>query len=136
MSQRVLLLCAAAALALAAASCQKPPEVTGTVTYRGRAAMPAAAVLEVQLADVSKPNAPAVILARRTYTSLVGPPYHFALRPDVRNLDPHGTYAVQARILVAGKLFMVNTRRAAVNRANPTLPIEVRLDPVPTTIGD
>ena len=123
-------------LAFASLSCQQPLDLTGTVTYRGSMQLPPTSVLEVQLADVSRADAPAVILARRTYTSLAAPPYAFTLRPDVRQLDPHGTYAVQARILVDGKLFMVNTRRAKVDNAAPTKPIEVLLVPVPRTVGD
>jgi len=128
---------AVAALLLGSAlSCRQPLEVTGTATYRVRMVLPPSAVLEVQLADVSRVDAPPVILARETYTSLVGPPYRFTLRPDVRQLDPRGTYAVQARILVDGKLRMVNTRRAKVDNADPTKPVEVRLDPVPATVGE
>lgn len=123
-------------LALASLSCRQPLELTGTVTFRGRTALPPNAVLEVQLADVSRSDAPAVILARRTYTSLGAPPFAFALRPEVRQLDPRGTYAVQARILVGEQLFMVNRRRAKIDNAAPTKPIEVQLDPVPRTVGD
>lgn len=135
-SRRLGLAAAILLSAFAMLSCRQPLELTGTVTYRARMALPPGAVLEVQLADVSRTDVPAVIIARRTYTSLGSPPYAFALRPDVRQLDPHATYAVQARILVAGKLFMVNTRRAKVDNATPTKPIEVQLDPVPRTVGD
>ena len=123
-------------LAFTSLSCQRPLELTGTVTCPARMKLPPNAVLEVQLADVSRADAPAVIIARRTYTSLATPPYAFTLRPDVRQLDSHATYAVQARILVDGKLFMVNTRRAKVDNAVPTKPIGVLLVPVPRTVGD
>ncbi|MEO5987992.1 MAG: YbaY family lipoprotein [Candidatus Eisenbacteria bacterium] len=136
MLQRFLVVCCALVLVVAATSCQKPLEVTGTATFRGRGALPVGAVLEVQLADVSRTNAPAVILAKKTYNSLAAPPYPFVLRPDARDLNPHGIYAVQARIVVDGKLYMVNKRRVTVNKTDPTKPLVVHLDPVPTTIGE
>lgn len=134
MRHRLLVVCLCLALAVAATSCQEPLEVTGSATHPARTKLPPGAVLEVQLADVTRADAPAVILDKRTYTSLVGPPYPFVLRPRSRNLNPRGIYAVQARILVAGKLFMVNKRRARIDNANPLKPIEVRLERVPTTL--
>ncbi len=136
LSRRFVLAAVTLTIAIGSISCRAPLEVTGTVSYRVRMKLPPTAVLEVQLADVSRSDVPAVILARRTYTSLAAPPYAFALRPDVRLLDPHGTYAVQARILVDGKLVMVNTRRAKVDNAAPTKPVEVQVEPVPRTVGD
>src|SRR5258708_34753519 len=40
--------------------------VTGTVTYRQRIALPRQAVVQVQLLDVSKADAPAIVIAEQT----------------------------------------------------------------------
>lgn len=125
-----------AALALAAGSCQSPPEITGRVTPRARVELPANAVLEVQVADVSRADAAPVVVARRTYSPLGSAPWSFTLRGDgVRELDPGHVYAIQARVVVDGRPRLVSKRRTIVDPGRLADTLEVVVEPVPRTLG-
>ena len=105
--------------------------VTGTVSYLPRIAMPPNAILEVQLVDVSRADAPAIVLASQgTVFGDRQVPIPFELVYDSEQIDPRFSYAVQARIIVDGQLRFVNTSRVAViTQGNPTT-VEVQVDPV------
>jgi uncharacterized lipoprotein YbaY len=130
-----ILLCGCLALALA--SCRTTaPEILGRVTPRAPVELPSNAVLEVQVADVTRPNAAPVVVARRLYISLGAPPWSFVLRADsVAALDPAHAYAVQARVLVRGKPVLVSKRRTLVNPARLADTLDVVVEPVPRTVG-
>ena len=130
---RVLL---SAGIALALASCQSPPEITGRVTPRAHVELPDNAVLEVQVADVSRTDAAPVVLAKRDYARLGTAPWTFTLRGDaVRGLDPTHVYAVQARVLVDGRPRLVNKRRTLVDPARLADTLQVVVEPVARTVG-
>lgn len=105
--------------------------VTGTVTYRPRIALPPNAVVEVQLVDVSRADAPAITLASQSIITggrQVPIPFELIYNPD--QIDPRMTYAVQARITVDGELQFINTRRfSVISQGNPNQ-VEVVVDPV------
>jgi uncharacterized lipoprotein YbaY len=125
-----------AAACLVLASCQGPPEIAGRVVPRGKVALPANAVLEVQVADVSRSDEAPVVVARRTYSPLGAAPWSFTLRVDsLRSLDSRHTYALQARVLVDGKPRLVSRRRTFVNPARLADTLEVTVEPVPRTVG-
>lgn len=129
-------LAAAAVLALVLASCQAPPEIAGRVVTSGKVVLPANAVLEVQVADVSRRDEAPVIVARRTYTPLGEAPWPFTLRADsLRGLDSTHVYALQARVLVDGKPRLVSKRRTVVRPSRLADTLEVVVEPVPRTVG-
>jgi uncharacterized lipoprotein YbaY len=133
---RVSTACAVACVALALGSCQSPPEIHGRVTPRETIALPATAVLEVKVVDVSRPDQAPIVVARRIYSPLGTAPWPFTLRPDTMStLDPDHGYAVQARILVDGKPVMVNKRRTYVNPARLADTLTIVVEPVPRTVG-
>ncbi len=105
--------------------------VTGTVTYLPRIAMPPGAVLEVSLVDVSRADAPAIVLASQSTVfgeRQVPIPFELVYNPD--QIDPRFSYAVQARILVDGQLRFINTSHfGVITQGHPT-EIEVQVDPV------
>ncbi|HIK42609.1 MAG TPA: YbaY family lipoprotein [Thermoleptolyngbya sp. M55_K2018_002] len=111
---------------------QQSSLVTGTVTYLPRIALPPNALIEVSLADVSRADAPARILARQTIESNGRQvPFAFALPYDPAQIDSRYTYAVQARIAVDGQLRFINTTRTSViTNGSPTEGIEIVVDPV------
>ncbi|MCC3160482.1 YbaY family lipoprotein [Hymenobacter sp. 15J16-1T3B] len=83
--------------------------ITGTVTYRERLALPPGAVLNVQLQDVSRPGAPATVVAEATVLVRGGQvPLAFSLPYDTLRIDPTNTYAVQARIGAEGQPLLAN----------------------------
>jgi uncharacterized lipoprotein YbaY len=126
-SSRMALRAIAALTALAlwggtSASAQAADAVTGTVTYLERIALPPNAVVIVRLVDVSRADAPGVILAEQQITTGgQQPPFAFTLTYDSARIDPRGTYAVQARIEVDGQLWFISTDRyAVITQGNPT----------------
>lgn len=127
------------ALALTAGSCrqgQKAPEIHGRVSPRAPVTLPESAVLEVQVADVTRADAAPVIVAKRTYAKLGPAPWRFSLRADsLAALDPARDYAVQARVLVDGKPRLVSKRRTLVDPAKLADTLDVSVEPVPRTVG-
>lgn len=112
--------------------------VTGTVTYLERIALPPNAVVIVRLVDVSRADAPAVILVEQQIaTNGKQVPFAFTLTYDPARIDPRSTYAVQARIEVDGQLWFVTTERyAVITQGNPTqIEVIVRRTGGPTLPG-
>jgi len=106
--------------------------VTGTVTYRQRIALPPNAVVKVRLQDVSRADAPAVLLDEQTVsTNGKQVPIPFTLKYDRAQLQPTHTYAVSAQILVDGKLqWTSTTRHEVLTRGNPSRNVTVTMNQV------
>ena len=107
--------------------------VTGTVTYRERIALPPTAVVKVQLADVSRADAPAIVLGDeiiRTEGRQV--PFAFTIEYDPARIDPRFTYVIQARIEDGDKLLFISDRSyPVITRGAPT-----QVDLVLRSVGD
>lgn len=105
--------------------------VTGTVTYLPRIALPPNAVVEVKLVDVSRADAPAIILASQQIMAQGRQvPFPFELVYDPEQIDPRFSYGVQARITVDGELrFISTTHTPVITRDSPT-EVEVQVDQV------
>jgi putative lipoprotein len=108
-----------------------PPRVTGTVTYLQRIALPPTALIKVQLADVSRADAPAIVLGEALIRAEGGQvPFPFAIAYDPAKIDQRFTYAVSARIEDGGKLlFITDTRYPVLTRGAPSH-VELVLRPV------
>ena len=107
--------------AMALTGCTSMPEaaplarVTGTVGYLQRIALLPSAQVKVQLVDVSRADAPAVVIAEQSFvTEGRQPPFAFELAYDPARIDARHTYAVQARIEGEGKLLFVSDKRYSV----------------------
>lgn len=74
------------------------PVVSGTVTYRERIALPADAVVDVALLDVSRMDVAATVLAEKTIEPSHQVPIPFQLAYDPEAIDPRMSYAVRATI--------------------------------------
>jgi putative lipoprotein len=111
----------AAQNAATAVVAQARDSITGTVAYRERLALPADAVLRLQLQDVSKPGAAATVVATATaMTQGRQVPLAFSLPYDTLHIDPTNTYAVQASIEVGGQLLFANEAAyPVITRGNP-----------------
>jgi putative lipoprotein len=83
--------------------------VTGTVFYLERIALPPGAVVTVQLADVSRADAPGDIIAKAVIRPTTQVPIPFSLSYDTAHIVATHTYVVQARIEVEGKLRYIST---------------------------
>jgi putative lipoprotein len=73
--------------------------ITGTATYRERIALRPGAVLEVELADISRADAPGGRIAFARWPVQGQVPIRFELPFDPARIEPRGRYAVRARLL-------------------------------------
>lgn len=90
-------------------------KVTGTVTYRERIALPPAAVVKVQLVDVSRADAPAVVIGEQVIRADGRQvPFTFEIACDPAKIEANHSYAVQARIEDGGQLRFINDQRYSV----------------------
>ena len=92
-----------------------PAKVTATVSYRERSALPPTALIKVQLVDVSRADAPAMVLGEQVLQAEGRQvPFAFVIPYDPATIEASHTYAVQARIEVDGVLLFINDQRYAV----------------------
>jgi uncharacterized lipoprotein YbaY/heat shock protein HslJ len=84
--------------------------ITGTATYRERIALPANAVFEATLEDVSRADAPATILSQTRLEKPGQPPFRFSIQYDPSKIVAGRSYAVRARVTVAGNLMFTSTQ--------------------------
>jgi putative lipoprotein len=97
--------------------------VTGTVGFRERLALLPGVVVTVQLVDVSRADAPAIVIGEQVITTDGNqPPFRFVLTYDPAAIKPQNTYAVSARIQDKdGRLrFISDQRYAVITRGAPT----------------
>jgi putative lipoprotein len=96
--------------------------VTGTVAYRERMALPPDAVVQVQLSDVSRQDAPATVVAETTITPAGRQvPIPFELHYGADAIDQKHSYAVRATIRSGNRLlYTTNTAAPVITRGNPT----------------
>ncbi len=109
----VMVVAALTGLAVWQYAIQTPPiavfaQVTGTITYRERIALPPGASAEISLADISLADAPASIISSKTLDNPGQVPISFSLDYDPASIDERFRYAVQARITIDGQLAFVN----------------------------
>ncbi|MBN9241509.1 MAG: YbaY family lipoprotein [Mesorhizobium sp.] len=89
----------------------------GEVTYRERMALPAGALVTVQLADVSLADAPAAVVAEQKITPTGQVPVPFELKFKSSAVLEKHSYALQARITVNNELMFINDERHQVDPA-------------------
>ena len=105
--------------------------VTGTVTYRQRIALPRQAVVQVQLLDVSKADAPAIVIAeQRIEPKGKQVPIPFSLDYAPAQIKENYRYAVQAKILLGGKLRYINKQAYPVITGGNPNKREIVVEPV------
>jgi putative lipoprotein len=78
--------------------------IQGTATFRERIAVPATAIFEVALEDVSRADTPAETIARTRMWSPGNPPIAFTISYDPAKIRAGRRYAVRARVLVDERL--------------------------------
>lgn len=115
----VLLVSGCVAAAVPPAGSGASARVTGTVSYRERLALQPGVVVRVQLADVSRADAPALVLGQAnlpTDGAQIPLPFEIAYDPSV--IRSQNTYAVRAWIEDAeGRMrFSTDERYAVITR--------------------
>jgi putative lipoprotein len=95
--------------------------VTGTVAYRERIALPPSATITVQLVDVSRADAPAIVLGEQVIQANGRQvPFAFEIAYDQSKIEASHSYAVQARIEDGGQLrFISDQHHAVITRDAP-----------------
>ena len=94
--------------------------IQGTAAYRERMAMPAGAVFEATLEDVSRADAPASVIASTRLASPGNPPIKFSIAYDPAKIVANNRYVVRARITQDGKLlFASDTAAPVITRGSP-----------------
>lgn len=83
-------------------------QVTGTLMYRERMALPPGSVAEVWLLDTSLADAPASEIAYRKINDPGNPPIPFSLDYDPENIREGMQYSVRATIKHAGQLMFTS----------------------------
>jgi uncharacterized lipoprotein YbaY len=88
-------------------------------------------VIEVQLQDVSRADAPAIVLSSTTIQADGRQvPFAFELPYDAGDIDQRNSYTVRAIIRVDDQLrFTSTTAYPVITRSNPTT-VEVVVEPV------
>jgi len=113
---------------LACGACSPSPPVAapdpatvvlrGVVTYRPRLALPPGTRITVRLADVSRADEPATVIAQQLIqTSGEQVPIPFTLPVARDRLEPGRRYAVQVRVDQAGELWFLTTGAHRVDPA-------------------
>ena len=108
------------ALALALGACAGRPaqtfpgEVTGTVSYRERIALPPEAELSVTLYETTDATTEPRFVAAQLVQRPGGPPMRFRVSYPPGVIDARAGYTLIARIEVGGKLWFVNERPVPV----------------------
>jgi putative lipoprotein len=83
-------------------------QVTGTLMYRERMALPPDAVAEVWLLDTSIADVPAVEIAYQRIEGPGNPPIPFVLEYDAQQIKEGMQYSVRATIRHAGQLLFTS----------------------------
>jgi len=101
--------------------------VSGIVTYRQRSALPADAIVHVQLWDILRAEAPAVMLGQQTIaTRGRQAPFPFEVRYDPRGVSPTATLILRATIAVGDRVLFTNlAAQRVVTGGHPSEGIEV-----------
>jgi len=109
-----------------------PASVTGGVTYLQRSALPADALVIVRLEDVSRQDAPGLLIGEQDIgTEGRQVPIPYAVLYDAQQIDKGHSYAVSARIMHGDKvLFQSDEPYRVITQGNPTS-VDITVKPAP-----
>jgi uncharacterized lipoprotein YbaY len=113
----------------AAASAQS---INGTATFRERTSLPASAVFEAVLEDVSRKGTAPVLLGRTRIETPGPPPIRFEIPYDGSAVRASGKYAVRGTITVNGRVLMATERAPGVLGPGEGSRVELILRTVPS----
>lgn len=105
--------------------------INGTATFRERTSLPATAVFEAVLEDVSRKGSPPVLLGRTRIEAPGPPPIRFEIPYDGSAVRASGKYAVRGTITVSGRVLMATERAQGVLGPGEGSRVELVLRTVP-----
>lgn len=89
--------------------------ISGTISYRQRMPLPPHAVVSIALEDVSRMDAPSIVLRKKIFSNKGKQvPLPFELTYDPSQINLKHQYALRARIEIDGKLRFINDHRVEV----------------------
>jgi putative lipoprotein len=112
--------------------CARPATVKGTVNTQEQVELPSGAVVNVQLQDTSRADAPAVVLGEQVIQNTVQFPVPFEIAYDPTQIDEQHVYSMRVRIEVEGKLIFINTTSHHVSTRGFPTELEVIVEKVAT----
>jgi putative lipoprotein len=118
---------AATALTVACSTPTATATVAGIATYRERIALPPDAEFEASLEDVSRVDAPAVLIASAREKTPAGPPFRFTLSYDPARIVPMHRYAIRARVLRGEELLFTSDTHIPLPAAPGAAPVEIMM---------
>lgn len=126
---------AAVAASSVVACAARSNAVTGTVSYRERLILPADSQVVVRLEDISKGQSyPQVVTEQRIVPNSAGTT-QFSLPYMPGEINPHGTYVVNAWVEQGGRVLFRNTRVYPVlTKTAPSSYINIELEQVAATV--
>lgn len=98
----------------------------GSAMYRERIALPPEAVFEARLLDISKADAPAVVLGSDTLDPAGQPPFQFSISYDAAAVQAGHRYVVQATVRQQDRLLFTTDQQYRVLDGSNT-PLDLRL---------
>ena len=101
------------------ATAWEPVELAGSVAVPAKGIDPAHASVHVRLMDVSRPGAPAALLAEQTIDSPKVLPVAFVLVYDKKALKAEGSYQIEAEVFQDGQLTLLTARPVPVVKDVP-----------------
>ena len=95
--------------------------IKGTVTYRENLELTPAAVLVVELRDVSLQDASSILIARQTISTPGQVPIDYEVKYNRDDINPRNTYGISARIIESDDrlAFINDTAHDVITRGNP-----------------
>ena len=107
-----------------------PANLTGTITYRERIALPPSARVEVQLVDATDENVSAPLVAERLIDEPGQVPIAFSLGYDPASIRASHSYALRVRIRVGEDVWFASPFDLRVLTAGNPGQVEVQLERV------
>lgn len=125
------LVLAALLLAQPGAAQAQGNSVSGTITYNVRSALPANAVVTMQIAQVGASGAPQLVAEQRFSTNGAQVPFRFTVPYDPARIDANATYTLQGNISVNGQIrFTTSQLYPVITRGNPSTNLSIVMVPV------
>ncbi len=102
--------------------------ITGTISYRDRAALPRDAVAIVELQEVVRSDIRPITLTRQTISGITSVPVQFALEYDPTQIDTRRNYQLSARVESQGREIYNSRRPIPVLGSNPKSNVQLLVE--------
>jgi heat shock protein HslJ len=101
--------------------------VTGLVTFAEPTTLPEDVVVQVRINDISRMDAPAVVMGEQIVSSPGSTPIPYCVGYNPDDIQPHHTYSMQARIedSTGALLYISNTITPVITRSAPSDGVEI-----------